>query len=117
MSLFQTHHTMAAFTWLIAVAGVVITIFALYLSQETPLPDLPQDAYWGPGEAKPLSTEVKPFKVNIPASKIEDLNKRLDAARIGHTDVEDTQFNDGFNVRDNATYMRSTHPSIHPSIN
>lgn len=60
-----------------------------------------EDGYYGrskaiKGDYPPDDTKVRPFKINVPDSILEDLKHRLANAHI-HESIADTQFRYGFN--------------------
>jgi hypothetical protein len=50
---------------------------------------IPPNGYFGLGKPKPDDVRIQPFKVNISTAQIDELKKRLNAARIGHKELED----------------------------
>ncbi|XP_047356649.1 juvenile hormone epoxide hydrolase 1-like [Vespa velutina] len=61
-----------------------IGLYNLIFQWELKKPDLPE-TFWGPEKNKAASKNVRPFKVDVPKSVIDDLNKRLENPRL---DVE-----------------------------
>lgn len=61
--------------------------------------DVPQlkEEWWGPGKPSKVDTSIRPFKISIPDSVIEDLNYRLDNTRMSAPPLEGVQFEYGFN--------------------
>ncbi|KAF5269509.1 hypothetical protein FQA39_LY08698 [Lamprigera yunnana] len=63
------------------------------------LPDLNENEYWGPGTPpSKLDTSIKPFKIDIPDSAIQDLKHRLETDRPYTPPLENAQQQYGFNT-------------------
>ncbi|CAI2354005.1 unnamed protein product [Caenorhabditis sp. 36 PRJEB53466] len=59
-----------------------------------------ENNYYGSGKTRPDSTEIKPFKVAVEQSVIDDLKHRLQNARVSHSVLEDSDnFYYGFNAK------------------
>lgn len=102
---------MGIFTWLVVSGAVAAVLCGLYLSREPPLPNIPDDAYWGAGDPQPGGGdhEVRPFMVEVPESVIKDLHRRLDDVRVGHTELEHSFFHYGMRpsvMKDVVKYWR-----------
>ena len=85
----------------IFVITVIAVIIAVYLSRTPSAPSPQQNNYWGATEVAPgeLNTQIKTFKVEFPQRDIDELHRRLDSARVGHTELENAAFQYGFRVR------------------
>ena len=68
---------------LCSISAICLAIGLYALFREKPLEPLPkiEDEWWGGGERKNESTEVRPFTVDIPSELLFDLKKRLQSTR------------------------------------
>uniref|UniRef100_A0A8R1DVM1 Epoxide hydrolase n=1 Tax=Caenorhabditis japonica TaxID=281687 RepID=A0A8R1DVM1_CAEJA len=59
-----------------------------------------ENNYYGTGKVRADNTEIKPFKVHVEQSVIDDLKQRLTNSRISHVPLEDSDdFYYGFNAK------------------
>ncbi|XP_059470715.1 juvenile hormone epoxide hydrolase 1-like isoform X2 [Neocloeon triangulifer] len=85
--------------------NLVIAIFLVLLSNliykvfiyEHPVPDIDKDAYWGAGQPRPDDISIKPFKIQVPDSALNDLKTRLDLDIRYQKSLEGVNFEYGMN--------------------
>ncbi|KAG7202385.1 hypothetical protein KM043_018702 [Ampulex compressa] len=80
-------------------SGVYIYFFP---SSEVEVPQLPE-TFWGPEKYRAASTEIRPFKINVSKSVIDDLNQRLDMSRTYVEPLEDAKWTYGIS----STYFKT----------
>lgn len=75
--------------WKTTTVLLVLSIgaYQLIFDSEVPKPDL-KETFWGPEKYKTASKEIKPFKIDVPKSVIDDLNKRLENPRLNVKPLE-----------------------------
>ncbi|KAL2728875.1 juvenile hormone epoxide hydrolase 1-like [Vespula squamosa] len=71
-----------------------IGLYHLIFHSELVKPDLPE-TFWGPEKNKAASKDVRPFKIDVPTSVIDDLNKRLENPRLNVEPLEGTAWTYG----------------------
>lgn len=81
----------------ITLSAVGIGIYLTY-PDELPVPTLPE-TNWGPKKNVKDSTEVRPFKIDVPASVIEDLKYRLEHRRTYVEPLEDVAWTYGISTK------------------
>ncbi|XP_015187740.1 PREDICTED: juvenile hormone epoxide hydrolase 1-like, partial [Polistes dominula] len=59
----------------------------IFNSEQLKKPDLPE-TFWGPDKNKGASKEIRPFKIDVPQSVLDDLNKRLENPRLNVEPLE-----------------------------
>lgn len=75
----------------------IISGYFIYIRTLPPPVPKVELSYWGPGKEKPDDKTIKPFKINIPKSELEDLKERLINTRKLTPPVVDG-FTYGFNT-------------------
>ncbi|KAL2744846.1 juvenile hormone epoxide hydrolase 1-like [Vespula maculifrons] len=72
-----------------------IGLYHLIFQYELVKPNLPE-TFWGPEKNKAASKDVRPFKIDVPKSVIDDLNKRLENPRLNVEPLEGAAWTYGF---------------------
>ncbi|CAB3383149.1 Hypothetical predicted protein [Cloeon dipterum] len=80
---------------LVFVTNLVYKIF-IY---EQPVPKVDKHAYWGAGEPKSDDPVIKPFKIQVPESALQDLKTRLNLETRYQKSLEGVNFEYGFNPK------------------
>ncbi|KAI4480828.1 hypothetical protein M0804_009925 [Polistes exclamans] len=76
--------------WKTTTVILVLSIGVYYLisnTEQLKKPDLPE-TFWGPDKNKAASKEIRPFKIDVPKSVIDDLNKRLENPKLNVEPLE-----------------------------
>lgn len=61
-------------------------------------PSIPEDEYFGPGQAHADDKEVRKFEIKVPQADVDDLRSRIKAGlKRLVSPLEDARFHDGFN--------------------
>ncbi|CAB3383154.1 Hypothetical predicted protein [Cloeon dipterum] len=85
---------------IVAVLLAVVAHFAYKLFIfEQPVPEVDKNAYWGAGDPKPDDPAIKPFKINVPDSALQDLKTRLNLETRYQKSLEGANFEYGMNPK------------------